>query len=376
MKLGEFFVQLGVDADSMSVKDFVSAIGDLDLTAAGAVAALVEVGRKLADMTGEAMRAAAGYRIFTAETGLSAQELQRWQLAAERVNVSADAVASSITAVQRNLAEIRMGRGNISPFQLLGIDPNQDAFGVMRAVREKLLTHPEIGRTQATNIIAQMGFDPQMMALLTSTNEQFDRLTRYIGIMSGSQEGSFLRLKQILVEFGQLLHFLTMSLIARFVDHLLFMYDGFQRLIEQSQAFRIAIAAIAAPLALLAAPFAALILVLDDLATYFEGGDSLTGRMMKGLSQWAGEVTKALAPLQPFIDFIDKLAHFGAGPNQIGNIFSLNPLMPIGLGAPAARVFNILVQNHGNPKEFMDAFISEMKREFGTTEAAVDNGGR
>jgi hypothetical protein len=40
MKIGEFFVQLGVNANTKTIKEFVGQLGNMTLEAAGAVAAI------------------------------------------------------------------------------------------------------------------------------------------------------------------------------------------------------------------------------------------------------------------------------------------------------------------------------------------------
>lgn len=378
MKLGEFFVALGVNADTMTVRDFAGAIGDLDISAAAAVTVLYEVGKKMAEIANEAMNVSVGFQAFTAQTGLSWQELQKWQIVAEQANVSTTAVASSISNLQRNLAEIRMGRGNAGPFAMLGIDPNQDAFGVIRQLRSKI---PGIGnRAVATNLITQMGLSPEMMNVLTMTNTQFERLSKTVAGMTGAEEGSFLKAKLTITQFGQVLRYLSFDLIAHLIDGLQMLVSFLGQFKAAAALAGIALAGLGIYFSPITAAVVALMLILDDLAVYFQGGDSVIGLAIKGMRNFGEEMKKAFSTpgsaFQSMVSFMDKFSHLGAGAGQVGNLFSLNPLMPIGTGVPAGRVFNIFVQNHGNPREFLQAFIEEMKREFGVTEASVDNGGR
>src|SRR5690242_15933895 len=142
MKVGEFFVELLVDgaAGQVTVRDLAQGFGALEAATLGQVGALVALGVKLAQIADQAMTTATAFQMFETQTGLSAQKLQTWQIAAEQANVSAEAVAAGVSSLERNLAAIRMGQGNIAPFQILGIGANQDAFAVLDQLRDRLKT--------------------------------------------------------------------------------------------------------------------------------------------------------------------------------------------------------------------------------------------
>lgn len=164
MNVGEFFITLGVNPETAKVKDFVKAVAELPVEAAGALVALGGISLEFKRIAEESINAAVGFEAFTNQTGLSSQELQKWEIVAEQANVSAGSVASSVSALQRQMAEIRMGRGDISSFQLLGINVNGNAFQVLDQLRERL---KGIDRATATNLIGRMGLTPDMMNVLT-----------------------------------------------------------------------------------------------------------------------------------------------------------------------------------------------------------------
>ncbi len=287
MKLGEFFVQLGVSADTLKVKDFASAIGEIPVEAASAILAVAGITLKLKEMIGEAFDAATAMEEFQTATGLSAQEMGRWQIVAQQANVSAEAITSSVQGLSRQLAEIRLGRGNIAPFQLLGIDTTKNAFGVLDQLRTKI---KGLDRPTAVNLISQMGLNPETLNLLTLTDEKFQEFTNTAHGMSEEQQASFLKVKLGAIQLGLVLRDIVYNIMGNFIA-----------VFEKS---KIAVYALAGALAVLAVAFgpislaaygitaavAALILIFEDLAVYFMGGKSLTGVAIEGLKK-LGELT-------------------------------------------------------------------------------------
>lgn len=294
MKLGEFFVELLVDAGkgSLTVRDLIGKFGDLDAVSASVVGGLGVMGEKFAELADRAFEAAAGFEAFSSQSGLSAQELQKWQIVAEQANVSAGAVANSVMSLQKQLAEIRLGRGNIAPFQMLGISSQQSAFGVLTQLRDRLRG---MDRATATNLISQMGIDPSMIQLLTLSNEKFAEFTKTISGMSEVQEKSFLRGKLAMVQFNQQARQSGYDLVAIFGPvfirgleasaSVLYLMgkaltgvnEGLTKAPELAKLLGVSFLALAAVMAPVTATFVAVLLVLEDIATYMKGGKSLTG---------------------------------------------------------------------------------------------------
>lgn len=198
MKAGELFIELGVDADTPEAKEFQSALNSISMESLALVAGLTAVSFKLKEMLEESMNAAVGFKLFRNQSGLSTEELQKWQIVAERANVSTEAVTSSILALQRNIAEIRLGRGNLMPFQLLGIDITDNPFLILTQIQEKLRG---LDRAQAMNIMEMFGISPEMINIMTLTNAQFKELAKTQGLLFDEerQENAF-RLKRGIVD--------------------------------------------------------------------------------------------------------------------------------------------------------------------------------
>jgi hypothetical protein len=381
MKLGEFFVELGVHGAQgalSSVKNLVKAFGDLPVEAAGALLAVAGFEYGLARLTNRAIETAIGLKAFTSQTGLSGQELQRWQGVAEQANVSAEAVASSVSALEKNMAAIRLGQGNIAPFQMFGIGVNQNAFGVLNQLRGKIHGMPS---AMATNMISQMGLDPNMVQVLKLSNKEFERMAKNYHGLSLEQETTFLKAKQSLVEFN-------LKIRQTAFDHIEVFIRALEKLWGLMGKFQTELPVILGALGLIAAAFApwtaaivGLLIVLDDLAEFFTGGDSVTGRAVDGMKKLAQQ-------MKEIFNFIPEAATKGtqAAWQKTLQGMIMAPLAPFAavagpaaLGAGAAgkggNVFNIVVNATAKADEVAAHVMQEIKKTFGHAEMQTNNQG-
>lgn len=351
MNMGELFITLGFNADTVKVKDFVKSIGELPVMALEAVTALAGIDYQLLQITRNAMDAAVSFQMFGAETGLSWQELQKWQIAAEQANVSSSAVASSISALQRNMAEIRLGRGNIAPFQILGVNPNQDAFGVLQQLRGRIAG---INPAMATNLISQMGLDPSMIHILQMTNSEFEKMGKNIRGMTGEEQGSFLKAKQAVVQFGQAVKYWGFDLVYNLIEGLNLLIGKLSQFKGAAIAIAIAMGAIAVSFFPVTAAIAALILVLEDLSVYFRGGDSVTGMAIDGIKKLAEELTP----------IADKLSAIGKIAGTVASIATLGPSGVIGqaVSKTVTQTVNMTINSAAPAHDVGKAAADHIKR--------------
>ena len=363
MNIGELFVTLGIKGEGLgTLKEVGKAIADLPIDAAAAIAGMAGISFELSKMAEEAMRTAVSFQMFSSETGLSWQELQKWQIVAEQANVSAESVSSSISALQRNLAEIRLGRGNIAPFQMLGINPNQDAFGVIRQLRNRI---KGLNPAMATNLVSQMGLSPDMMHVLQLTDKQFTEFANHVHGLNERQYKDFLQAREILVQWGQTFRFAMFDVVSHFTEA-----------VEKSLQFKEALTAIGVVALGLAAYFfpvtaaiAALILVMDDLAVYSTGGKSLTGVALKGFSKFIEGIRKEfenVSWLNKFILFESILSKIAVSAEKLSGLATGNWISLLGNIVPAAlplvraeasKIFNreTTVNMHVNSGGALDA---------------------
>jgi hypothetical protein len=123
----------------------------------------------------DAIQTAFSLKQFNAETGLSTDKLQRWQSVADEVNNSGKAVAESIKAIVSNQEKIKLGQGNISGYQLLGIDPRQNAFTILDQLRIKT---KGLSQGMKKNILEQMGISKELIQVLELSKDKFDEMAK------------------------------------------------------------------------------------------------------------------------------------------------------------------------------------------------------
>ena len=347
MNIGSFFVTLGVDADTLKVKDFARGIGEIPLKAAGAIVALAGISFGIKEILNSAMGAAVAFQSFEAQTGLSSQELQRWQIVAQQANVSAEAVTGSISALNRQLADIRMGRGNISPFQIMlgGLfDPNQGAFKTLEQIRQRV---KGMDRQVATNLISQMGLTPDMMQVLTLSDQKFKEFASTVTGMTPKEEQAFLKLRLELTKLKMEIEHTFMhtlagvlpvlmpiihdllpkfaALLARIVPPLATMAQMLFEIKGLLPALAIGFGVLMSVMYPITAAVIAFLLVLDDLYVYSKGGKSLTGIGFKAL---ADAFEHPIQAAEKFLNLLDRIVEVMTGSKFTDMIKSLTNLPP------------------------------------------------
>lgn len=320
MNIGEFFVTLGVNAETTKVKDFVKTVSDLPLEAAGAIAALGGISFELTKIAEESINAAVGFQMFSNQTGLSSQELQRWQIIAEQANVSGESVAQSVGALQRNLANIRMGRGDIAPFQLLGISANQDAFKVLQDLRQRI---QGMDRATATNMVTRMGISADMMNVLTLPEQQFVKFSNTVRGQTEDQTKEFLKAKLALTQFGMVVKELGMNFIANLINAFGRLVDFLERFKGGMLALGIVLGAVAVAFAPMTSALLLLSFILEDLAVWAMGGKSIFKEAFEGLKEILGSPIESLKVLLQLLkdvaQQVEHLTHLDKMTDKLGD---------------------------------------------------------
>jgi hypothetical protein len=321
--IGELFIELGIKADTQKVNQvsagFKSLRSNLLLTAAAFTGAIVGLDR----FVNSALKGVVALQNINAQTGLSIEKLQQFQQAGQLSNLalSADQIANSIANVQKNISAIRIGQGNIAPFQLLGVDvAGQDAFGVIEQLRGAI---KGLDPATATNLISQIGLTPDFINLLKLSRKEFEALGENtflnpkqradIDKVGTSIKALQLRFKALKDQAVAQLAPALNQLIQQFfkwlkdngksiIDTIAGMARGFAKFTQAiGNAFNLivrftdglvgagnGIKVLAAAFALLTlslSPFllglAAVVLLLDDIAVFRSGGDSIIGELVK-----------------------------------------------------------------------------------------------
>jgi hypothetical protein len=326
MNIAELFARIGIKTDEKKVKSFQSSMQTLKGTMVAATVTAAGVSAVLGKIANDAMKSAVAFKQFEAETGASAQTLQKWQSVAEQTNQSAESVNSAVKAIADNQQKIKLGQGNISGYQLLGIDPQQDPFDILEELRVKTANLDEAMKKQ---VLSQMGVGAGLIQTLSLTREEFDAMAGNAFIISPAAIESLNAMKsgldqarravayikaQIATSLGPEIKKLTKDFIkfvkvnetgiikgfktaygyvrrfvqlisttAQAVNWLVTSTIGWENAIKVAAIAFAGLNAImmASPMGLITAGIILLIAVLDDLYVYSKGGKSAFGALME-----------------------------------------------------------------------------------------------
>lgn len=326
MNIAELFARIGLKTDEGKAKSFSRAMTTVKVGMIAATAAAAATSLAIRKITSDAMAAAVAFKQFEVETGASAQQLQKWQAVAEQTNQTAESVTAAIKAIVANQEKIRLGQGDISGFQLLGIDPRQDPFKILEELRVKT---KGLSDGMKKNILAQMGVGAGMLQTLRLTKDEFDamasrawiispeaietlnktkstvdlaaRAVKYmkaqiaVGLSPQIRKASkdlqeFMKINEKAIIEGFKIGFKYVSMFAKAIGNAMALIN---RIVTSTVGWEMALkgllivivamnaSLLLSPIGIIAAGFILLVAVLDDLYVYSKGGKSLFGVLMK-----------------------------------------------------------------------------------------------
>ena len=269
----------------------------------GAVVGMISLSGAVKAVTA-AMGDALELKKFSDATGASTDKMQQWRAVADQVSGSGVAVGESIKAIVSNQDKIKLGQGNISGYQLLGIDPRNDPYEVLKQIRDKTAKlEPGMRR----NIIGMFGVSTDLISTLNLTNAQFDKMAARAYVISPAMIDGMNRARASMETVKNAVLYFTADLATKlgpaiekvstwlirfvqFVERGVLMID---KLVRSTIGWKTAITAIIAVLAVMNAGFLlspiglftmAIILlmaVMEDLYVYSKGGKSLFGVLLQ-----------------------------------------------------------------------------------------------
>lgn len=303
MKIGELAVDIKIKGGTQSV----ATMKQLKTTALATKTAMLAMVVAFAKMSQEARKFAMNMAIFEANTGLSAQTLQKMSFMAAQAGVSLDNLAGTLQNIQSMTKQIALGEGNLRPFTMLGISPYQDPVKIINQIGAAIRRNQK-DPAMLRQIIDDFGISNELYyALLQGQTEELEE--QYIlkkedqeALVALNKEWYKLwwYVKQIGIRSqGFLAHVAlpllkAMTNLAKFAGELVI---GFGEIAQKSASVEKAIAGIGIVVAgILAYMFPitagmiAIALICEDIYGYFSGKDSITGRM----EQWinSGQILK------------------------------------------------------------------------------------
>ena len=243
-------------------------------------------------------------------TGLSHDSLQRMGDAAAQTGGNIDDMAGAVGALQKQSMDIMMGRGgNMGVYNLLGLNPHEDPITLLDKLGKKLKSLPA---AYGANLARELGMSDDMIYFLKNvenikppreetivTEKELTRLKQFNFYFNRVFEQG----KRVLMKLG--------AFLTPFVNQIVYFFDRvgtlsgkalnaiepYMKKIEKFMPYiALAASALFAAFFPVTAAFMLFALILEDIASYVAGDDSVLGRMIKYITNMKG-LTKDLIDL-------------------------------------------------------------------------------
>ena len=241
--------------------------------------------------TDEATRAIVALDNFNKITGVSGDVVRQWGFIAEQANVRASSIISAFETITRARGDMLAGRSISNAWALLGVDPSQDPEQVFNEVLNKLGQIKDINLRNVR--ISDLGFDPQLVNLIGKTREELQGV--FVNLQVNDEEKqSLLDLKKSFVDLRITFALFTEKIAAAFfpikstldlVARIIYIFHkaidatvGWERTLKILTGTVLILFAKAHPIIALLTGIA---LIIEDVWTYFEGGESVLGLLIE-----------------------------------------------------------------------------------------------
>lgn len=293
MTIAELFVNIGVKGDGQAkeaLKNTKSGLQDIKSNAILAKAALIGVIYGMQQLLMDTSRTGMALQQFKGATGLSVQELQKWQVAGRQFGVGADEVAGSIKGIQSAMTNMLLGKGAPEGMgivaRMVGFDPSKarDTFYVLEKLQAfAKIAPPDVGG----HVLRNFGLSDNMLQFLRQNNLDIskiqapysDKSIARAAKMSAALDNLGMRFRLFLGGFALQHGDHLISILGRTLTVIQDVTKAVSTLMKDFPAMRdVAVAAgvaIAAAWAPVTAAVAGLVLLLNEVQKYREGKDSL-----------------------------------------------------------------------------------------------------
>jgi hypothetical protein len=233
MEIGELLVNLGFKADTTKLRDFITDIGDLNMSSIIAASGLGGILDGIKNIMEAANKTSLALNNFHALTGLSSQELQAWDLAAQKAGLSSGLMATTVNALQDRIENLkRTGEGGAF-FAAFGIDPTKtnDTFSVMKAIGDKLAG---MSIAEQKWMLSKFGLPEelvQIIPMLDKIDMSHVSSSKSLALM----KDFWVQIHQTTYDFGILINDIGAMLEKSFVGNLLKGLDALVKFLDHAQ---------------------------------------------------------------------------------------------------------------------------------------------
>lgn len=284
--------------------------------------AILGMGASLAKLVMNAAEASEHLFKFSINTGMDTTSLQKWQQQAGMAGVQAEEVANSFKNMQRLAIEAQLGQASESTmgaYRQSGVSWLSDPESMMGQIQKMLKNRPA---ALGTKLASDMGLSEEMVSflrmkdtlqpadenLILSKDEIAELKDFNIKFTS-----SINQMKMALIKLGAIIAPVMKPIFALFTRVMLATtqftawLSGMGKwkgmILGIASAIAIAVTAfffpVTATVLLIGGIIAGVLLLIDDVATFLRGGDSVTGDVVKGWKKgfssffgWFGENAK------------------------------------------------------------------------------------
>jgi hypothetical protein len=234
MKIAELFAYIGVVTDEQKLKDFNNMLNEGKNALINIAATATGTSLAFGAMFDKALNTSLALAHFEAQTGLSAQTLQLWQHVGESMGVTADTVTGSIVSLNKQLAMVRLGQGNIAPFQMLGINIGQSTWDVLKQLRG-IIGSKAYNPQTISALMEQMGLSAELVKVLKLSNAEFDKLSNRESIITPREMDSLLKFNAALRGTGENITKVFTQLSAQFAPSMMTALDSFNKWFDNNR---------------------------------------------------------------------------------------------------------------------------------------------
>lgn len=171
-KMGELFVDFGVKGLGNLLKGLNGVQAQFLLTKTAAQQAI----KPLVSMSKDAAGNVTQFNKINAVTGLTVKQLQDLKTWSDLNNVSFGELINQLKTMQQNILDIRLGRGDVSGYQMLGIDPStldyREPLKAFAKIRERV---QQVDSAVGALALRQLGFSEELLYAFKQQNNEIDK---------------------------------------------------------------------------------------------------------------------------------------------------------------------------------------------------------
>lgn len=290
--IAELFALIKVKGD----KQVVSSMNNIVKSTMGAKVALGAAVTALYQMSKAARDMAVNLDMYQLNTSLSTEQLQKLSYQASQAGVSMTELGGTIQHLQNLSAKANLGEGWSPVLSRFGIIPGEDPVNQLNKIGDALRRMQSYAPAEARQLASEVGIsDTMYYALLKGGTDEMNKQF----ILTEKEQKSLVKLNQqwnrfwfYIKQINVKIQALGSALQTKFVKILTNAVQGFGELFTRVVSFIDAhkeLQAIIVGIILALNPWLAILsgiaLILEDIFVYFEGGDSVTGKIVGWIQQ-------------------------------------------------------------------------------------------